>query len=61
MPFGLKNVPPTYKIVVSRAFKDYLDDIMGPFTIGVPKKEKRILGLLWGYILQIIYNLNKFK
>jgi hypothetical protein len=28
MPFGLKNVPPTYQRAVNRAFKDYLDDFM---------------------------------
>ncbi len=28
MPFGFKNALPTYQNVVSKAFKDYLDDFM---------------------------------
>jgi hypothetical protein len=28
MPFGVKNGPPTYQKVVSKAFKDYLDKFM---------------------------------
>jgi hypothetical protein len=28
MPFGMKNGPPTYQRVVSKAFKDYLDKFM---------------------------------
>jgi hypothetical protein len=31
MPFGLNNAPPTYQIVVNKAFKDYLDDFMKLF------------------------------
>jgi hypothetical protein len=31
MPFGLKNAPPTHQRVVSKAFKDYLDDFMKLF------------------------------
>jgi hypothetical protein len=31
MSFGLKNVPPTYQIVVNKIFKDYLDDFMKLF------------------------------
>jgi hypothetical protein len=31
MPFGFKNAPPTYQKVVSKAFKDYLDDFMKLF------------------------------
>jgi hypothetical protein len=31
MSFGLKNVPPTYQIVVNKTFKDYLDDFMKLF------------------------------
>lgn len=28
MPFGLKNVPPTYQTEVDTTFKDYFDDLM---------------------------------
>jgi hypothetical protein len=28
---------------------------MGVFTVGVPKKGKKIQGLLWNYILQITF------
>jgi len=31
MPFELKNAPPTYQRVVSKVFKDYLDDFMKIF------------------------------
>lgn len=31
MPFGFKNAPPTYQKVVSKAFKNYLDDFMKLF------------------------------
>jgi hypothetical protein len=31
MPFGFKNVPPTYQIVMNKAFKYYLDDFMKLF------------------------------
>jgi len=31
MSFGLKNVPPTYQIVVNKTFKDYLDDFIKLF------------------------------
>ncbi len=31
MPFGLKNAPPTYQKMVSKAFKDYLHDFMKLF------------------------------
>jgi hypothetical protein len=34
---------------------------MGLFTVGVPKRGKRIHGLLWGYFLQITFTWNKFK
>jgi len=28
MPFGMKNEPPTYQKVVTKAFREYLDDFM---------------------------------
>ncbi len=31
MPFGVKNGPPTFYIIVSRAFKEYLDQFMKIF------------------------------
>jgi hypothetical protein len=31
MPFGFKNAPPTYQRMVSKAFKDYLDEFMKLF------------------------------
>ncbi len=31
MPFEFKNAPPTYQRVVSKVFKDYLDDFMKIF------------------------------
>jgi hypothetical protein len=31
MPFGVKNGPPTFQKVVSRAFKEYLDQFMNIF------------------------------
>jgi hypothetical protein len=34
MPFGLKNVPPTYQQVVSIAFKDYFGVFMKLFLDG---------------------------
>jgi hypothetical protein len=34
---------------------------VGLFTIGVPKKGKRIQGFLWGYFLQITFILKKFN
>jgi len=33
----------------------YMNKYMGLFTVGVPKKGKRIHGLLWGYFLQITF------
>jgi hypothetical protein len=31
MPFGVKNGPPTFQIVVSRAFREYLNQFMNIF------------------------------
>jgi hypothetical protein len=31
MPFGVKNEPPTYQKVVTKAFKEYLDNFMKIF------------------------------
>jgi hypothetical protein len=31
MPFGVKNGAPTYQIVVTNAFKEYLDSFMKLF------------------------------
>ncbi len=31
MPFGVKNEPPTFQIVVSRTFKEYLDQFVKIF------------------------------
>jgi hypothetical protein len=31
MPFGVKNGPPTFQIVVSKAFRKYLDQFMTIF------------------------------
>jgi hypothetical protein len=31
MPFGVKNGPPTYQIVVTKTFKEYLDNFMKIF------------------------------
>jgi hypothetical protein len=31
MPFGVKNGPPTFQIIVSKAFREYLDQFMKIF------------------------------
>ncbi len=31
MPFGMKNEPPTYERVVTKAFKEYLDNFIKIF------------------------------
>jgi hypothetical protein len=33
----------------------YMNKYMGLFIVGVPKRGKRIHGLLWGYFLQITF------
>jgi hypothetical protein len=33
MPFGLKNVPPTYQQIVSMAFCEYLGVFMDDFSV----------------------------